>query len=79
MSLGAGRERIEDAVDLSVGVLLAKKVGDRVEMEEPIATLYVRNRERIGEAQRLLEESFVIGEKPAEKRLQVLGRISSLD
>ena len=38
--LGGGRERKEDSVDPSVGIVLHKKVGDRVAAGEPIATIY---------------------------------------
>jgi len=38
--LGGGRERKEDSVDPAVGIVLHKKVGDRVATGEPIATIY---------------------------------------
>lgn len=40
MMLGAGRETKESDIDLSAGLYLHKKVGDRVEIGESIATLY---------------------------------------
>ncbi len=42
--LGAGRLRAEDPVDPRVGVLVHKKVGDRVERGEPLATLQTAGR-----------------------------------
>ncbi|MBI4481845.1 MAG: thymidine phosphorylase [Acidobacteria bacterium] len=39
MLLGAGRDRMEAQVDPSVGILVHKKVGDRVERGEPLCTL----------------------------------------
>src|SRR6266700_5336329 len=38
--LGGGRERKEDSVDPAVGIVLHKKVGDRVDAQEPLATIY---------------------------------------
>jgi pyrimidine-nucleoside phosphorylase len=40
MALGAGRARIEDAVDPSAGLVLHAKVGDRVEAGESLGTLH---------------------------------------
>jgi pyrimidine-nucleoside phosphorylase len=41
MALGAGRSRVEDAVDPGAGLLLHKKVGDPVDAGETLATLHV--------------------------------------
>lgn len=40
MQLGAGRATKEDNIDLSVGIMLHKKVGDRVEQGEPLLTIH---------------------------------------
>lgn len=40
MLLGAGRATKEDTVDLAVGLVLNKKVGDKVQKDEPIVTIY---------------------------------------
>ena len=40
MMLGAGRENKDDIVDLSVGVEVVKKVGDKVEIGDTLAYLY---------------------------------------
>jgi pyrimidine-nucleoside phosphorylase len=39
MQLGAGRARVDSAIDPSVGILLHKKVGDPVEAREPLCTI----------------------------------------
>jgi thymidine phosphorylase len=67
--LGGGRERKEDAVDPAVGIMLHKKVGERVEAGEPLATIHYNSKARVAGAKRLLEKSFTIGESaPVEKR-----------
>ncbi|MCY9368177.1 pyrimidine-nucleoside phosphorylase [Bacillus spizizenii] len=48
MLLGAGRATKEDEIDLAVGIMLRKKVGDKVEKGEPLLTLYA-NRENVDE------------------------------
>ncbi|WP_282059737.1 pyrimidine-nucleoside phosphorylase [Bacillus pumilus] len=46
MILGAGRATKEDEIDLSVGIMLNKKVGDRVEKGDSLVTLHA-NREDV--------------------------------
>jgi pyrimidine-nucleoside phosphorylase/thymidine phosphorylase len=44
MALGAGRSRVEDAVDPAAGLELRKKVGDSVEAGEPLAAMHLGER-----------------------------------
>ena len=45
MKLGGGRETLEDVIDMSAGIILNKKVGDKVAKGELLATLYT-NKEK---------------------------------
>ncbi|MEW6040744.1 MAG: pyrimidine-nucleoside phosphorylase [Elusimicrobiota bacterium] len=38
--LGAGRQKKDDVIDLSVGIYLYKKVGDKIEAGEPVAAFH---------------------------------------
>ncbi|MDN8777135.1 pyrimidine-nucleoside phosphorylase, partial [Staphylococcus aureus] len=40
MLLGAGRATKDDIIDLAVGLVLNKKVGDKVEAGESLVTIY---------------------------------------
>jgi pyrimidine-nucleoside phosphorylase/thymidine phosphorylase len=40
MVLGAGRARVEDRIDPAAGIVVHKKLGDRVERGEPLCTLH---------------------------------------
>ena len=60
--LGGGRERKEDAVDPSVGIVLHKKVGDRVARGEPLATIHYNADERAERATQLIMESCHISD-----------------
>jgi pyrimidine-nucleoside phosphorylase len=67
--LGGGREKKEDSVDPSVGIVLHKKVGDAVSAGEPLATIHYNSESRAENARRLLEQSFQSADSaPREKR-----------
>jgi pyrimidine-nucleoside phosphorylase len=66
--LGAGRMKAEDPVDLSAGILLGKKVGDKVAKDEMLATLYASDREKLERAQAEYLEAVVIGPRPVSKK-----------
>lgn len=59
MQLGAGRETKESKIDLAVGIVLNKKVGDPIEQGESILTIY-SNSENIEEVKNLLYHSIKI-------------------
>lgn len=70
MMLGAGRETKESPIDLAVGIVLKKKVGDRVEAGETLAELHVNAENRLAEAQQRLLGAYRIGpEEPPERPL----------
>lgn len=73
--LGAGREVKGQKVDPAAGVELLAKVGDQVEKGEPLARLHVGRPDRLGEAQRLVESAFDIGEEPPTPSPLILERI----
>jgi len=50
VALGAGRARKGDPIDHSVGFLIHKKVGDKVEAGEPLFEIYANNEEKRSEA-----------------------------
>jgi pyrimidine-nucleoside phosphorylase len=50
VALGAGRARKGDAVDHAVGIIIHRKVGDRVEVGEDLFTVHASDRERMEEA-----------------------------
>ena len=67
--LGGGRERKEDSVDPAVGIVLHKKVGDRVAAGEPIATIHYNAEARAARAGQLIEASCTIADTaPSTKR-----------
>lgn len=62
MMLGAGRQTKEDKIDLGVGIVLNKKVGDSVKQGDNILTIH-SNKENVNEILDKLDESITIEEK----------------
>ena len=67
MHLGGGRVTKESAIDLSVGVVLHKKVGDRVEPGESLATIHASSEEKAARAEELLRACYTLSPYPVEK------------
>ncbi|ERF49448.1 pyrimidine-nucleoside phosphorylase [Staphylococcus sp. EGD-HP3] len=61
MLLGAGRQTKEDSIDLSVGIVLNKKVGDRVAQGESLLTIHA-NREQVDDVIEKLRASISISD-----------------
>jgi pyrimidine-nucleoside phosphorylase len=72
MTLGGGRERKEDSVDPAVGLVLEKKIGDKVEAGENLCTIHYNQDARLVPAVRLLSESFEIGDSASARTPLVL-------
>lgn len=65
--LGSGRKTIESTVDLSVGTIIYKKMGDFVEAGEPLLEIHYNSEEALSEALSFFEEAYVIEDALAEK------------
>lgn len=64
---GAGRAKKEDAIDLSAGIILNKKVGDPVNKGECVAVVYGNDKEKLEEAKLVVERAYLVGNEPKEK------------
>lgn len=70
VTLGAGRSRKEDVIDMSAGISLVKKYGDYVEQGDVLAVLYTSREELAKMAAAKVNDAYVIGnERPAERKL----------
>ena len=72
--LGAGRIEKEDEIDYSVGLILRKKVSDKVAKGEEIAYIYANDTEKLGIAKQKLLKNIKISEEKVEKPKIVLGK-----
>ena len=73
--LGGGRERKEDSVDPAVGIVLHKKVDDRVDRGEPLATIHYNDEARAARAKQLIMQSCEIAEKPNSHKRPLIHRV----
>ena len=61
VSLGAGRQKADDAIDFAVGFSKIKKVGEQVAVDEPLFMVHARNERSIVNITPLLQKAVEIG------------------
>lgn len=64
--LGAGREKKEDDIDMAAGIYLHKKVGDKVEAGDVLATLYTNDEAKLEKAIEEAISAYTISTDPVE-------------
>lgn len=75
MLLGAGRQKKEDAIDHSAGMILNKKVGDHVKPGDQTAMFYYNNEANLKEAEDIFLSGIEVGIEEPVKKGPVLGVI----
>ena len=70
LGLGAGRETKESIIDLSVGIVLHKKIGDFVKKGEAIATIYASSDQKQKTSTKMVLDAYeIVEEKTIAKPL----------
>ena len=72
VALGAGRTKKEDTIDPIVGIVLKKKIGDKVESGEVLAYIHAGNEEKGNQAVQKVLNSYLITEEKIEKKSSIL-------
>ncbi len=67
LCLGAGRERKEDVIDHSAGVILHRKIGDFTKKGDVLFTLYTNKADAVKDAENLLLSAVRFSESRPEK------------
>lgn len=67
MALGGGRETKDSVIDLSVGIILAKKNGDMVKEGETLAVIHGNDISRMDAAKEKVQKAYEISEQVKEK------------
>ena len=66
-AMGAGRIRKTDVLDYSVGFILPVRIGDRVERDTELCTLYARNEEDAARAEAAIRGAITLSDVPVER------------
>lgn len=76
--LGGGRETKESAIDLSVGIVLEKKVGDYVKKGDVLAYLHANEEARLNAARERLLKAYQIGEQETKEGPVIIGVVKQV-
>jgi pyrimidine-nucleoside phosphorylase len=76
VDLGAGRAKKTDSIDLAVGILVHKKVGEQVKRDDVLFTILSNNSEKIEAAENRLRECISWSEAPCDQLPLFYGVIS---
>ena len=76
VALGAGREKKEDSIDYSAGIVLAKKTGDAVQPGDLLATLYAANEDLLDAAENIFMDALDIRQQKAVEAPLFHARVS---
>ncbi len=74
--LGGGRETKDSIIDLSVGIYIHKKLGDKVIAGESLATLYGNNAEKVKAAKERCLKAYTIEESKSEPTKYIYGIVT---
>jgi pyrimidine-nucleoside phosphorylase len=74
--LGGGRETKESDIDLSVGLVINKKVGDYVKEGEPLAFIHANSREKLEAARKRFAAAYTFSKSPVEKKPLIRGVVT---
>ena len=66
MLLGAGRESMDDVIDLGVGLILRHRLGEHVDAGDELAELHVNDKKNLERAQAMLLGAIDIGDERIE-------------
>ena len=70
--LGAGRIKKEDTIDSTAGIILNKKVADKVEKGEILAYLHTNDEEKLSQNLNIVQEIIEIDDKKCEKNKTII-------
>ncbi|MCG8481978.1 MAG: pyrimidine-nucleoside phosphorylase [Clostridia bacterium] len=76
LALGAGRQKKSDAIDLSAGIVLKKKIGDTVAKGEVMAHIHCNHETKISEAENIVKNAYSVNKKIKKDQLLIKALIT---
>ncbi len=73
--LGAGREKKDDPIDYSAGIIIKKKPGDKVDKGDVLAVLHASDEKKFADAAKTYVSAISISDKPKEKESLIFERL----
>lgn len=74
--LGGGRETKESDIDLSVGLVLHKKVGDKIDAGESLATIHANDATKLNTAKERFLKAYTINDTIVTKKKLIKGIVT---
>ena len=75
MALGAGRKKKEDKIDYGAGIMLNKKIGDKISENECFAELYSSSLEKCLEAENILKEAVITSQNSVQEKKLIKAKV----
>lgn len=76
MLLGSGREKVDDLIDHSVGIVMKRKPGDKVTQGDALAELHYNSDVHLADAIALVNEAYTLGSASITMKPLVLGTVT---
>lgn len=76
LTLGAGRETKESEIDTSVGLVLHKKIGDYVNKDDNLATIYSNDKNKIKVAIEIVKNAYKFSSQKVEVKPLIRGIVT---
>lgn len=76
LTLGAGRETKESEIDTSVGLILHKKIGDYVNKDDNLATIYSNDKNKMKAAIEIVKNAYKFSSQKVEVKPLIRGIVT---
>lgn len=77
VELGAGRHKLDDVIDPKAGIVFMKKIGDKIEKNEPLAVIHTDREEVLERAARELAACIAVGPSIVERHSSIHAYVDS--
>lgn len=67
-SLGAGRKQKTDGIDPQVGFIMHKRIGDAINEDKALCTIYARDEKTLSEARDMILRAVTVSSAPCDKQ-----------